>query len=154
MAVVTLVLAGEGTPKYLSEGSARAVAPSVTLARVGPYLDELGITRVACITGLDRVGIPVWQAIRPASRGLSVSQGKGIDDDQAQASAIMESLEQHHAEYCEIACRLESYRHLAATAVVADPERLPQARDTVFSPDLVIPWCEARLVREESAVPI
>jgi len=36
-----------------------------------------GVTRLAEITGLDLVGIPVFQAIRPAGRSLSVHQGKG-----------------------------------------------------------------------------
>jgi YcaO-like protein with predicted kinase domain len=147
VAVVRSELLDGETPKSATDGSSRAVMPSVTLARIQPYLTELGITRVACITGLDRVGIPVWQAIRPASRGLSVSQGKGIDDDQSKASAIMESLEQHHAEHSEIACRLESYRALAAISAVVDPELLPQARDSVFTPELIIPWCEAVPVR-------
>lgn len=50
------------------------------------------------MTGLDRIGIPVWQAVRPASRNLSVSQGKGATPAAARASAVMEALELWHAE--------------------------------------------------------
>ena len=58
----------------------------------------MGITRLADVTGLDRIGVPVFQAIRPLSRSVSVSQGKGLDPDAARASALMEAVETWHAE--------------------------------------------------------
>src|SRR5690606_17586632 len=57
------------------------------------FLAEFGITRVGDLTGLDRVGIPVWFAARPNSRGLSVSQGNGMTHEQARISAVMEGIE-------------------------------------------------------------
>jgi YcaO-like protein with predicted kinase domain len=57
----------------------RSRTSSETWAAVQPLLQEIGITRVGDITGLDRIGIPVWIAVRPNSRTLSVSQGKGLD---------------------------------------------------------------------------
>lgn len=60
----------------------------------GPeLLRRFGITRVGDVTGLDVIGIPVWFAVRPNSRGLSVSQGKGLVAEQARLSAIMEAIE-------------------------------------------------------------
>lgn len=56
-------------------------------------LRQFGITRVGDVTGLDIIGIPVWFAVRPNSRGLSVSQGKGLVAEQARLSAIMEAVE-------------------------------------------------------------
>ncbi|MDQ4405827.1 YcaO-like family protein [Rhizobium sp. AN63] len=56
-------------------------------------LRRFGITRVGDVTGLDIIGIPVWFATRPNSRGLSVSQGKGLVAEQARLSAIMEAIE-------------------------------------------------------------
>jgi ribosomal protein S12 methylthiotransferase accessory factor len=79
-------------------GTQRAVRPAATLRRVKPLLGQAGITRLADVTGLDWVGLPVYQAIRPNSRNLSVSQGKGLTRDQAKVSALMESLETFHAE--------------------------------------------------------
>ena len=52
-----------------------------------------GITRIGDVTGLDTIGVPVWFACRPNSRTLSVSQGKGVTDQQARTSAVMESVE-------------------------------------------------------------
>ena len=82
------------------QGTHRVCTPAQTLARLQPLLPRLGITRIANVTGLDRVGIPVALAVRPDARSLSVSQGKGLDLDAARASAAMESIEQWHAERC------------------------------------------------------
>ncbi len=72
-------------------------------------LRRFGITRVGDVTGLDIVGIPVWFAVRPNSRGLSVSQGKGLVPAQARLSAVMEAIEGAVAE--------DTRRHTAATGV-------------------------------------
>lgn len=59
---------------------------------------EAGVTRLADLTGLDCIGVPVWHAVRPMSRSLSTHQGKGLTHDQARRGAIMEAIECHHAE--------------------------------------------------------
>jgi ribosomal protein S12 methylthiotransferase accessory factor len=72
--------------------------------------DTLGITRVADITGLDVLGIPVVQAVRPFSLSNAVSQGKGATTAEAAISAIMESAESCFAE------RLANYEATVASA--------------------------------------
>ena len=72
--------------------------PRETLAAIEPHLLSLGITRVGDLTGLDVIGIPVFFACRPNSRGLSVGQGKGLCSDSARLGAIMECFEQALAE--------------------------------------------------------
>lgn len=57
-----------------------------------------GVTRLADITRLDRVGLPVWQAVRPFSRALSVHQGKGACAAEAQLGALLEAVESDAAE--------------------------------------------------------
>lgn len=54
------------------------------------------------MTDLDTVGIPVYQAVRPNSHNLSVSQGKGLTRAQAMISAVMEAVENFHAENIEL----------------------------------------------------
>ncbi|MGW8989068.1 hypothetical protein ACWGRF_03920 [Streptomyces zhihengii] len=61
-------------------------------------LGDFGITRVADLTGLDVIGLPVWTAIRPASKTLSASQGKGAAALLAKLSAVMEAIELWHVE--------------------------------------------------------
>ncbi|WP_132558251.1 YcaO-like family protein [Rhizobium sullae] len=69
------------------------MSPSETLTRVEPFLADFGITRIARHTGLDRIGIPVWCAYTPNARSIVVAQGKGLSDDDAKVSAVMEALE-------------------------------------------------------------
>src|SRR5207244_2263012 len=84
---------------------------------------RMGITRVGNITGLDRIGIPVAVAVRPNSRSVSVSQGKGLDLPQAMASAVMEAAEGFHAENLCVT-RYAAYRDLAKQETVVEPLRL------------------------------
>lgn len=76
------------------------VSTQETLKRLEKFKNKAGITRVADLTHLDDIGIPVYAAIRPDSKSLSVSQGKGASRDEAKCSAIMESLEVYYAEQC------------------------------------------------------
>jgi len=128
------------SPKTFRRGTHRSAAPAETLARVRPLARAMGITRLGNITGLDRIGIPVAIAVRPNSRSVSVSQGKGLDLPQAMASALMEACEGFHAE--EIGpCRRASYRELKQSTRVADPARLcPGARP--FDAECRIEWVE------------
>src|SRR3954468_7862537 len=86
-------------------------------------MSRMGITRLGNITGLDHIGIPVAVAVRPNSRSVSVSQGKGPDLPQAMASALMEACEGFHAEEIGPLRRL-AYHQLAANDTVVDPVRL------------------------------
>ncbi|MEU7524212.1 YcaO-like family protein [Saccharothrix sp. NPDC042600] len=112
-------------PKEHREGTHRSRSPADTLADYGRYMARIGITRLADVTGLDRVGIPVYNAIRPNSRSLSVSQGKGVDRDAAKVSAMMESIEYWHAEVFDGPLRHDSYLGLSRRAPVVDVHRLP-----------------------------
>jgi YcaO-like protein with predicted kinase domain len=114
------------TPKEFLLGTHRTVPPAETLVRLRPHLKTYSITRMANVTGLDNIGIPVMLAIRPNSRSLSVSQGKGGDLIAAKVSALMESIEQHHAEHDRLDVRWVSHDDLAAHDPVVDPARLPQ----------------------------
>ena len=79
-----------------------------------PRLAEFGVTRLARLTGLDEVGIPVWAAVRPNALTLAVSQGKGVDDAAAAASALMEAIEVATAERRDLPCLTLSPRAMAA----------------------------------------
>ena len=64
-------------PKDWVKGTHRAMDPALTLERIRPHLPKAGITRIADITGLDDLGIPVVVATRPGSATLAVEAGKG-----------------------------------------------------------------------------
>ncbi|QND13758.1 YcaO-like family protein [Rhizobium leguminosarum bv. trifolii] len=67
--------------------------PWQTVQRILARRREYGITRIGSITELDWAGIPVVQVVRPESRSVSVSQGKGLNFQLAAISGVMESLE-------------------------------------------------------------
>lgn len=95
--------------------------PEETLARVAPALAEHGVTRLAKVTGLDCIGIPVWNAMRPNARSLSVHQGKGITDNDAKASAVMEALERACAERPSLPVRTASAEDILGGGELCDP---------------------------------
>ena len=122
----------------------RACTPEETLATVGPALPWCGITRVASITHLDTLGIPTWVSVRPGGQVLQVSNGKGVTDAAAQASATMEACELHLAENPDPA-RLwhGSMAELAKAepdARVVPPEELPGGIGRYFTPDFTGEW--------------
>ncbi len=132
----------EAVTKIYRRGTHRCVDPRQTLERVKPHLAKMGITRIANITGLDRIGIPVALACRPNSRSLSVSQGKGATLDAAKASAAMESVELYHAENIRLPLRLSSYEGLRQTVTVVDAAELPHVKDGLFDKHRRLLWVE------------
>jgi ribosomal protein S12 methylthiotransferase accessory factor len=136
----TVPAAAPASAKAYTLGTHRVRPPAETLRAIGPLLERFGITRVANVTGLDRIGIPVWQAIRPNGRALAVSQGKGLDPASARVSAIMESIEAWHAEFALPPVRMESHRALARSAAVVDPLALPRVEGGGYDPDRILPW--------------
>jgi ribosomal protein S12 methylthiotransferase accessory factor len=85
--------------KVFYDGAHRCRLPGQTLAAVTPLLGEFGITRLADVTGLDTLGVPVVIAHRPAALTLTVAQGKGATLDAAYCSAAMEAIETWHGEH-------------------------------------------------------
>lgn len=79
-------------------GTIRARTTEQTLKAIQPYIKKAGITRLADLTGLDNIGIPVYTCIRPNSKIIATSQGKGITDDLAICSAYMEAIEHYFVE--------------------------------------------------------
>jgi YcaO-like protein with predicted kinase domain len=93
-----MTVASYGSTKVCFDGTHRVCEPDETLRRIRPLLPRMGITRLADVTWLDDIGVPVYQAVRPNAYLLSVSQGKGLSPLHAAVSAAMESIESWHAE--------------------------------------------------------
>ena len=115
--------ADEALKRY-TVGTHRICPPNDTLARVQPLLADMGITRIANVTGLDRIGIPVVMVIRPNARSVAVSQGKGLTLAAAKASGVMEAAELWHAEHITKPLKLASFEEMRREHQIADPERL------------------------------
>lgn len=138
--------------KAYRTGTHRAACPHETLQRIEPLLARMGITRIANLTGLDRVGVPVVSVMRPNSRSLSVSQGKGTSLAAAKVSGAMEAIESFHAENIDHPLRLASYRDLVAWGYrVVDVERLARIQDGRFHANLPLLWIEGRDIVSDQA---
>jgi ribosomal protein S12 methylthiotransferase accessory factor len=106
-----------------TEGS-RTRSAEETLRLIQPYLASAGVTRLANVTGLDRLGVPVVLAIRPAGQTLSTNAGKGMRMAGALVSAAMEAIEVFHAETVELAERRATWLKIENECSVIEPERL------------------------------
>ena len=131
------------TPKACTSGTHRSVPPEQTLQRIMGVLPRFGITRVADITGLDRIGIPVLAAYRPVARSLAVSMGKGATTAAAAASAVMESIELWHAERPDLPLQWGSAGALAELQRVIDWSGLPRMPGTWFESTTPTAWVES-----------
>ena len=118
------------------------VASSLTRATADAA--RCGVTRLADVTGLDRIGMPVFQSVRPCSRALSVHQGKGLTREIAMIGALMEAVESHHAEIFAGDTIIECFDALPVRARA--PALSDFASDRQDAPDgrTRIPWVPAR----------
>lgn len=76
----------------------RERSPAQTAQLAQAQLARMGVSRLADVTRMDGLGVPVWISIRPRGRILSVHAGKGLDSEQARVGAMMEALEHAGAE--------------------------------------------------------
>lgn len=126
--------------KRYKEDTHRAVSPEETEERIEAKMPAAGITRVADITNLDRIGIPVFSSIRPmADQGaVSVYNGKGATPIEARVSAMMEGLERYSGEVRDRKLNVARYSSLEAEAL--DPVDLILPADAKADSDAEIPW--------------
>jgi ribosomal protein S12 methylthiotransferase accessory factor len=137
---VTAVL--EPDQKVCLDGTHRIRRPEDTWRWIEPLFPRMGITRVADVTWLDEIGIPVYQAIRPDSWSLCVSQGKGLTADHARVSATMESIELWHGERMSPGERVGTPRQRAGELPYRVDELALTAR-SIVNLDSVLEWSPA-----------
>ncbi|WP_292467186.1 YcaO-related McrA-glycine thioamidation protein [Methanolobus sp.] len=147
------------------EGTQRVFDEKSTLEKVNDSSKKIGVTRVASITDLDRVGIPVISTIRPsaAEGAISVYSGKGNTENQARISAIMESFERclaernglnnDVAEDIKAQHIIENFVSLGEKYRTVDPTLLLISED--YSPQAFVEWISGwdLLKNEEIFVP-
>jgi ribosomal protein S12 methylthiotransferase accessory factor len=109
--------------KTYNNETQRASPLSETLARIEPKVPAAGITRVADITSLDRIGIPVFSCIRPTAEdgAITVYNGKGATVEESRISAIMEGIERYSAEAHDREIRTALFQELEGREPVVNP---------------------------------
>ncbi|MDD2338760.1 MAG: YcaO-related McrA-glycine thioamidation protein [Methanosarcina sp.] len=136
------------------EGTQRVYDEATALENTKDEIKKIGVTRIADITNLDRLGIPIFSAIRPsAAKGaISIYSGKGSTEQRARISAIMESFERCLAERPGLNANVageisapslvESYASAIESFTVIDPTKLilPQSP---YLPQSLLEWVGA-----------
>ncbi|KAF0250589.1 MAG: hypothetical protein FD167_16 [bacterium] len=131
--------------KNYKYGTQRICSPEQTWERIKSLLPNFGITRVADITWLDCLGIPVYVAIRPNSKTIAQSNGKGLTLMQAKVSAVMESIEVWHGEELSIDHSVSTTANLIQQNLLSyNPSTLIPMPGGFFSDTIPISWvsCE------------
>ncbi|WP_114952605.1 YcaO-like family protein [Sphingosinicella terrae] len=131
-----------GPADPLRVASARDLLPSA--GRAGGWA---GVSRLAELTRLDRLGLPVWQAVRPMGRALSVHQGKGATDDDARLGALLEAVESHAAESYQAEGPICRLHELPARERAADIGDFAADRNRPPPADQPHRWVAARDLR-------
>lgn len=126
--------------KRFFRGTHRAVDPAEMLERIRPVLPFAGITRLADITGLDSLGVPVTLALRPNSPTIVCSSGKGLTLDAALVSGAMEGIEIHHAERVALPGIHAAHRELGGATATIPEGLLPLTRHSLFRADRPTHW--------------
>ncbi len=125
----------------------RTEDPEETLARIEPLTKKAGISRIADITGLDRIGIPVFSTIRPSAENgaISIYNGKGLTPTQARISAIMEGIERYSAELHGDALVREGMEQMLSSGKGIDPlELILPIYTKMRLKDMPIAWVEGK----------
>lgn len=132
-------------PKVLGRGVHRVQSPSRTCRRVEPVARRIGVTRLADITGLDRLRIPTFSAVRPAAdlAGVSITCGKGTTRPQAKAGALMEAIEYASAEPGDFPVLSATFEELSRRSPALDPRDLVLPVWSPYRPDRALEWVEA-----------
>lgn len=139
-------------PKNYTYGTHRLYDPALTLQTISAYFSTMEITRIADVTGLDVVGIPVCVAVRPNSQSLSVSQGKGLTLTLAKVSAAMETIELYHAENMAADIFTGSYHELSQTSPVCNPHDLTLLADANYDHNLPLHWVKGVDLVQENEI--
>jgi ribosomal protein S12 methylthiotransferase accessory factor len=106
--------------------------PDRLLSRLLPLCRRARITRIGDLTGLDRIGLPVVQTVRPGALSEVTALGRGLCKAEAAIGAIMESLECFYSE------SISSDRVFLSSA---DQLGIPSGLfDNLLQPDCRVDW--------------
>lgn len=133
----------KSSPKVYGEGVHRVVSPEDTYERVRSVARRIGVTRLADITGLDRIGIPVYSAIMPKSNDvISVYNGKGSRPIDAKVGAVMEAIERYAAWSVRRPDAFGSYEEMSARRPTLNPRDIVVTIQEDYTDQTPISWIE------------
>jgi ribosomal protein S12 methylthiotransferase accessory factor len=126
-------------------GTQRILSAEETFKRVLPIAKSVGVTRLADITGLDRVGIPTWSAVVPDSNDVfSVYSGKGMRPIDAKVGALMEAIERQTALRTRLPIVEGTFLELSREHEIVDPADLKEVLSPDYSETKTYAWVMGR----------
>ncbi len=130
--------------KHAPADSERTVSAGETLTRASWFAGPFGITRLADITGLDRLGIPVYTSVVPKSDDtISVYNGKGTRPVDAKVGALMEAIERQTALRASLETVEGSFGKLRRGCLaVSDPQSFNHKLRDTYDEDRAYLWTE------------
>lgn len=140
--------------KGFYSGTQRTVPPEQTLETIHAAAPTVGLTRLADVTGLDRIGIPTVVGYRPNAPTLTTSGGKGFTTLAAMVSAGMEAVEIWHAENLRLDVIIESHAAMSAATPTLPAHHLPLTRHALFDRDRREPWVMGWDLMSQTAVAV
>jgi YcaO-like protein with predicted kinase domain len=125
------------TPIRSASGHARSLEE--TWAWIQPICSKVPITRIVNVSPLDFLGMPVWSAVTPHAKDLTVHAGKGTCALASRLSAVMEAIERVCAEESAAPIVRGSYQGLSEQAAENPADfNLPFA--SAYRPDRDFDW--------------
>lgn len=135
----------------MSIARARSLGQTWTLARDAGL--RAGVTRLADISGMGGLDLPVFQAVRPWSRSLTVSLGKGGSPLAAKISAMLEA-----AEFAAAEALAKPRREMPLNALSQEARKLWAAEGPPLAiqldPALSRAWVEGQALDDGRPLPM
>ena len=120
--------------KWSVNGSSRIIPPEQTLRMAMSLSKQIGVTRVADITHLDKLTIPNYSAVLPGTEDyIWVYSGKGPTKAHAKASALMECIERYSSLPSRYSARFHSGKLRSIIAEIHGPPSRRGCRTFQFS---------------------
>lgn len=131
----------------------RAISATRLKSKLAEIAAEAGVSRISDIGHLDTLGLAVWQAVRPKSRTLIVSQGKGLSTADAITGAILEAAELAAAEAAP--WHIRATPHELSRRLPYSVRQLPGVPEYHPGWDKRIEWTSAEILQtgEQTLVP-
>lgn len=129
----------------ISPLSHRTCTTEDTEARLNNCAHQVPITRVADLTPLDHLQLPVFSATTPLASDLTTHLGKGRDRTSARVSAMSEAIERFSAEpgHFPSLARASFAELLAQGDRPCDPTTLELPADSNYTADRQYSWFDA-----------
>ncbi|MDQ1490415.1 MAG: thioglycine synthase [Actinomycetota bacterium] len=146
----------EETAKAVRAGTHRVRSLEATEVTAMTAARAAGMTRLAELTGLDRLGIPVFSSMRPAAEAgsLTVTGGKGASTRAARLSALLEAVERHCGERQGRTGVVATRQELQTRVTTLDPAALILSAGHGYRDDVLLEWWPTRDVDRDEVVMI